>query len=114
MAPKWMPAIESACSDSRLIVLGGDIFDFRWARLGGHQATLAASKQWLGSLIEKHPHATIVYIMGNHDSHPDMCQLLSELAKHIATSCGDQNAIRSPIVCSVMATYWMLVASPIS
>jgi UDP-2,3-diacylglucosamine pyrophosphatase LpxH len=80
MAQRWMPAIEAACRDSRLIVLGGDIFDFRWATLGGHDATLEAARSWLINLLTTHPHAQIVYVMGNHDSHPDMQQLLVDLA----------------------------------
>lgn len=79
MAPKWMPAIDAACRDSELIVLGGDIFDFRWATLGGHSATLLAVQTWLLSLLKRHSHSRVVYILGNHDSHPDMQSLLQEL-----------------------------------
>lgn len=82
MAQKWMPAIDAACRDSRLIVLGGDIFDLRWATLGGHSASLAASRQWLDAFIANHHHSTIVYVMGNHDSHPGIQDLLEELAQH--------------------------------
>ncbi len=84
MARQWMPAINAACQDSSLIVLGGDIFDFRWATLGGHQETLLATRQWLETLASAHPQATIAYIMGNHDSHPDMQALLDELASRHA------------------------------
>ncbi|MCC6509530.1 MAG: metallophosphoesterase family protein, partial [Pirellulaceae bacterium] len=80
LAGRWMPAIDAACSDSRLIVLGGDIFDFRWATLGGHLATLAAVRSWLLELLVRHPQSQIVYILGNHDSHPDLQQLLDDLA----------------------------------
>jgi predicted MPP superfamily phosphohydrolase len=81
MAPKWMSSIEAACSESELIVLGGDIFDFRWATLGGHMASLRAGRLWLNELLKKNPHARIVYILGNHDSHPDMQRLLEDLAE---------------------------------
>lgn len=80
MAQRSMPAIEAAFRDSSLIVLGGDIFDFRWATLGGHIATLAAAKRWLQALVLNHSHASIAYIMGNHDSHPDMQTLLRDTA----------------------------------
>lgn len=79
MAEKWMSSIEAACRDSQLIVLGGDIFDFRWAALGGHLATLRAGRHWLNELLKKNPHARIVYILGNHDSHPDMQELLEDI-----------------------------------
>lgn len=80
MAEKWMSSIEAACSDSQLIVLGGDILDFRWATLGGHLATLRAGRCWLKELLRKNEHARIVYILGNHDSHPDMQEVLEDLA----------------------------------
>lgn len=80
MAPQWMHSIDSACRESKVIVLGGDIFDFRWATLGGHVATLVAAKNWLSSLLDRHREARVVYILGNHDSHPDMQDLLDDLA----------------------------------
>lgn len=85
MAPQWMSSIDAACRRSSLIVLGGDIFDFRWAKVGGHEATLAASQDWLSGLLERNPHARIIYILGNHDSHPDLKSLLTELS---GSSCG--------------------------
>jgi UDP-2,3-diacylglucosamine hydrolase len=75
-----MASIEAACRDSQLIILGGDIFDFRWATLGGHLATLRAGRCWLNDLLKKNSHARVVYILGNHDSHPDMQELLDDVA----------------------------------
>jgi len=79
MAERWRSALEAACQDSQLIVLGGDIFDFRWANLGSHAATLGAVQHWLVEFITSNPHARIVYVMGNHDSHPDMLGVLDQL-----------------------------------
>ncbi len=45
---------------------------------------MQAVESWLVRLAEEHPHATIVYIMGNHDSHPDLQQLLTRLAQRYA------------------------------
>ncbi len=73
-------SIDAACDDCGLIVLGGDIFDFRWANVGGHGYTLSAAQSWLESLIESNPSADVVYVLGNHDSHPDMQALLSQLS----------------------------------
>ena len=80
MAEKWMSSIEAACRSSELIILGGDIFDFRWATLGGHLATLRAGRWWLHELLRKNPDSKIVYLLGNHDSHPDMEALLADVA----------------------------------
>ncbi len=79
MAGKWMSAIESSLRDAEIIILGGDIFDFRWANLGGHQETLIAAKDWLVQHMATYPRARFVYLLGNHDSHPDMQLLLDDL-----------------------------------
>lgn len=81
MAPEWMPAIDAACRGSELIVLGGDIFDFRWATLGGHEETLAAVQTWLENLLTRHSEARVAYVLGNHDCHPDLQRLLECLAR---------------------------------
>lgn len=67
------PSITAAKS----IVLGGDIFDFRWSRLGGIDATLGAASEWLEDAIALNPTAAWVYLLGNHDCHPRMQELLS-------------------------------------
>jgi len=59
------------------IVLGGDIFDFRWSQLGGLDATLLAASEWLEKAIALNPKASWVYLLGNHDCHPRMQELLS-------------------------------------
>lgn len=80
MAEKWQSSIDAACRGCQLIVLGGDIFDFRWATMGGHLATLRAGRWWLNELLRKNPDARVVYLLGNHDSHPDMQLLLEDVA----------------------------------
>ncbi len=66
--------------DHSCVVLGGDIFDFRWSNLGGHRRTLQEAKTWLESLLLKTGKSTIVYLPGNHDCHPDFLAILSEIA----------------------------------
>ena len=63
------------------LVLGGDIFDFRWSTLPDQAATLDAARSWIENLIGLHPHLHIAYVTGNHDSHPAMRALLQEFSR---------------------------------
>lgn len=67
----------SLVSTADSIVLGGDIFDFRWSRYGSLNATLAAASDWLEGAIALNPCASWIYLLGNHDCHPRMQSLLS-------------------------------------
>ncbi|MEZ6135993.1 MAG: hypothetical protein R3C53_13920 [Pirellulaceae bacterium] len=69
------------CLAKDCIVLGGDIFDFRWSVQGSHAATLAATHQWLIELLSTtEPNVEIVFLPGNHDCHPDFLAQLQSLA----------------------------------
>jgi len=50
-----------------VLVLNGDIFDFRWSTLPGETATIAAALDWLCALADRHRHCQIHFIHGNHD-----------------------------------------------
>ncbi|MCC6235800.1 MAG: hypothetical protein IT580_24400 [Verrucomicrobiales bacterium] len=50
-----------------LLVLNGDIFDFRWSTLRGHHATVQAAVMWLRQLAAELPRCEIHYVLGNHD-----------------------------------------------
>ena len=66
---------------AKSIVLGGDMFDFRWSQLGSLEATLDAAAAWLEKAIVLNPTASWVYLLGNHDCHPRMQALLSSISK---------------------------------
>ncbi len=77
----YVPAkLAETNSEDRCIVLGGDIFDFRWSVRGSHELTLAAAVQWLEELLERTEQAHIRFIPGNHDCHPEFLHLLTQLA----------------------------------
>ncbi|MEI7702443.1 MAG: metallophosphoesterase [Planctomycetia bacterium] len=67
----------SLIASANSVVLGGDIFDFRWSRYGSLDATLNAASDWLESAIAMNPAASWIYLLGNHDCHPRMQSLLS-------------------------------------
>lgn len=74
-------AIASATS----IVLGGDMFDFRWSQLGSLDASLDAAAAWLENAIALNPSASWVYLLGNHDCHPRMQALLKSISEQHPT-----------------------------
>lgn len=49
------------------LVLNGDTFDFRWSELESEAISIDAALQWLEELVERLPHATIHFLLGNHD-----------------------------------------------
>jgi UDP-2,3-diacylglucosamine pyrophosphatase LpxH len=69
----------NAITTATSIVLGGDMFDFRWSQLGSFDATLDAAATWLEKAIALNPSASWVYLLGNHDCHPRMQALLSSI-----------------------------------
>jgi len=69
--------------DRDCIVLGGDIFDFRWSRQGSHRATLEAARRWLEELVAGTANTHIIYLPGNHDCHPDFLEVLETLAQSV-------------------------------
>jgi UDP-2,3-diacylglucosamine pyrophosphatase LpxH len=64
-----------------LLVLGGDIFDFRWSRYADPRSTTEAAEEWLSSLLNQHSHLRVAYMLGNHDCSYAMQIALSEMSK---------------------------------
>ena len=58
--------VEHAAACDRL-VLGGDIFDFRWSTLASRQRTVDAALDWLQQLLADLPTTQVHYLLGNHD-----------------------------------------------
>ena len=67
---------------SECIVLGGDIFDFRWSTYKSHEASLKAARDWLEELLLVTGESKIVFLPGNHDCVPEFLQELDLLASH--------------------------------
>ena len=72
----YREGLRTLCKSCDLVVLGGDIFDLRWTSLGSHVRTIEAAQAWIEQFCHDHIHAKIVYLLGNHDSHPDLVQSL--------------------------------------
>lgn len=73
--------LEAFRRKDQCIVLGGDIFDFRWSDHGGLDSTLAAAGVWLTQLLELTGDSDVVFLPGNHDCHPMFLALLDQTAQ---------------------------------
>ena len=70
--------LQGAYPESSLLVLGGDIFDFKWSSLG-ETGTLLAAEKWLGTLLDQW-RGEVVFLAGNHDCLPKFFGVLSQIS----------------------------------
>ncbi|MDA0660316.1 MAG: metallophosphoesterase [Planctomycetota bacterium] len=61
------------------LVLGGDIFDFRWSRHRHLDASLDDAGNWLLDVMVHFPQLKIAYVLGNHDCLPPLRSVLRNL-----------------------------------
>lgn len=61
--------IAASIEASDLCVWGGDLFDFRWSRLGNEGKSVDQAIQWLEDWYRQFPTKQFVYLDGNHDAH---------------------------------------------
>lgn len=66
-AIKHRQAMLSAAKQSEMVIFGGDLFDFRWSRIGDHRATATAACDWLSRFIDEVGPKQYLYLYGNHD-----------------------------------------------
>ena len=66
-----------------VFVLGGDIFDFRWANIPMRKAVDLAVR-WLGELTASCPDCQFHLVLGNHDYHQAFIDRLIELEPHVS------------------------------
>ena len=69
--------VQRRYSRANLLVLGGDIFDFKWSSMTG-AGTLLAAEHWLEGLLNQWD-GEVVYLAGNHDCLPQFMDVLREV-----------------------------------
>jgi UDP-2,3-diacylglucosamine pyrophosphatase LpxH len=69
-----------ATQQAHTMVLGGDIFDFKWSTLASLQDSIEDSIRWLERLIDSQQRCMFYYVLGNHDAHPSFVAALDRLA----------------------------------
>jgi UDP-2,3-diacylglucosamine pyrophosphatase LpxH len=80
-AEERLRSLHGQLSQARLIVLNGDIFDFRWSKLGDFDDSRKAAIQWLRRLACRFPNCEIHYILGNHDCLDSFTYDLDQLSR---------------------------------
>jgi UDP-2,3-diacylglucosamine pyrophosphatase LpxH len=73
-------ALRPQLASADLLVLNGDIFDFRWSTLTSLDVTADHAVEWLRALRSEYPACEIHYVRGNHDCPTFFTERLDELA----------------------------------
>jgi UDP-2,3-diacylglucosamine hydrolase len=60
-------ALRARLAEVEVLVLNGDVFDFRWSTFRNHAATRSAARQWLEGVVHNFPWCEVHFLMGNHD-----------------------------------------------
>ncbi len=77
-----LPSLQQAAQSVNHFILGGDIFDFRWATL--HQeAAINSAVSWLRDLAVLSPQCRFHFLLGNHDDHQGLVARLPELSDEL-------------------------------
>lgn len=79
----YLERIGEAASRADYFVLGGDIFDFRWASIPPLRAAEAAAR-WLTQLTSDCRNCHFHLVLGNHDYHQVLIDRLVRLEKQIS------------------------------
>ncbi len=81
LGERYLQTIAQKASEAKIFILGGDIFDFRWARRETVGHAVDEAIQWLHELARGCPDCQFHYLLGNHDSHEMFTTRLAELEK---------------------------------
>lgn len=93
---EWcMGQIAQAADVVQIIVLGGDIFDFKWNTLWSVGNTVRAAIEWLDELLTTYLDSDFHYILGNHACASSFVERLSELAETKANLSRHRYLLRS-------------------
>jgi UDP-2,3-diacylglucosamine hydrolase len=82
-ADRYLDDMLEAAARADYFVLGGDIFDFCWARTRSHSHTVEKAVAWLRTLLEASGRCEFHYVMGNHDYHEQFVAKLPELEQSL-------------------------------
>jgi len=79
-AEAYTAQIRETADRAHSLVLGGDIFDFKWSTRPSLRHSIDDAVSWVQDLIVSHPNCVFYYLLGNHDAHPDFVAELDRLA----------------------------------
>lgn len=76
----FLRELESMAAGVGVLVLNGDIFDFKWSQHAGVLPSVMVAKRQLGHLMEALPGCRVHVVLGNHDAVQPYQGALDELA----------------------------------
>ena len=89
-----MAGIMNEAMRTDVLVLNGDIFDFRWSCLPDEAATISSAIDWLAALLDAFEGESVHYVLGNHDCLTAFRSRLGDLSReHSAFSCHELRLI---------------------
>lgn len=78
---KYFDKIINRASECELVILNGDIFDFKWSLAGSIEDSIDIAIKWLQDLCNKLSNKEVLYILGNHDRIEPFKERLDDLKK---------------------------------
>ncbi len=75
-----LPELRDRVRQTHTVVLGGDIFDFKWSTHESDERSVEKAVEWTEDLLEQNANCEYHYILGNHDSRPEFVEQLDALA----------------------------------
>jgi UDP-2,3-diacylglucosamine pyrophosphatase LpxH len=93
-APKLKYQIDAAIERAHTLILGGDIFDFRWSTHRSLEASADEAMCWLDELLQRNTDCRVHYLLGNHDCHPEFVLRLEELSQSNRNFIWHQHVLR--------------------
>lgn len=84
LAHVYLDRVEQAARGAKSFVLGGDIFDFRWAHHRSTGQAVDAAIAWLARLTSDCPACQFHFLLGNHDYHQAFIDRLDGLQQQTA------------------------------
>jgi UDP-2,3-diacylglucosamine pyrophosphatase LpxH len=89
-----LPSFYQAVSQHSTIVLNGDTFDYKRSKYQTASETTTHALRWLTELLERSPHATFHYVVGNHDCQIELLESISNLTHSRGTIHLHQSHVR--------------------
>lgn len=81
LARRYLHAVERAARRAETFVLGGDIFDFRWATTATVGHAVDEAIRWLDELTSVCDQCQFHFVLGNHDYHQGFISRLERLGQ---------------------------------
>ena len=76
-----MPELRNKVRQTHTVVLGGDIFDFKWSTHENDEKSVEKAVEWIEDLLVQNDRCEYHYILGNHDSRPEFVAELDALSR---------------------------------